>query len=231
MSVVLAAVGLSVLLGGCAQNKEPQGSGRSGAVTGPVQLWPERSPAPPPIPGKDAYGRPSPLTGVPEVPSGDIRKLDVHSVVAAQLAEEDRREERSFGEETTRQLLGCATKKNATKKNSTEKKQCPLLAPQYQDLTGDGKAELILGIDRKEFGLAVWVYRLDAGKVTRILNTGMEELSIEVANGKLVVREPMGAPGYEMRTVYAWDSPRRVMEIETVEYDRTSDAGATEPAR
>ncbi|UYB38518.1 hypothetical protein SLV14_000886 [Streptomyces sp. Je 1-4] len=44
--------------------------------------------------------------------------------------------------------------------------------PQYQDLTGDGKAELIVGIEAPDASLALWVFKLHPGVVTRIMDAG-----------------------------------------------------------
>ncbi|MEU7638278.1 hypothetical protein AB0C11_19610 [Streptomyces sp. NPDC039016] len=155
------------------------------------------------------------------MPSGDIRKLDVLSVVEAQIAEDNRVKQPSYDEDGAKKISRCAA----------EPGRCPVRAPEYQDLTGDGKDELIIGIENAyDHSLTVWVYQLQGGVPTRILDTAGRVLSLEVANGHLIMREP-SSPGYEMRTVFAWNSHRKTMEIQAVEYDQKSSAAAREPAR
>ncbi|WP_307822101.1 hypothetical protein [Streptomyces coffeae] len=139
--------------------------------------------------------------------------------MAAQIAAGDHANQSAFSEKTKERIHRCAAERN----------RCPMLAPEYQDLTGDGKSELIVGFGLEESNMALWVYRLDHGAVARILDTAGKPLFVEVANGKLVVREPMAIPGYEMRTVFSWDGRRQVMDLQTLDYVRTSPAASTEP--
>ncbi|MFE7314071.1 hypothetical protein ACFU7T_13345 [Streptomyces sp. NPDC057555] len=219
-SLTLATVGVSVLLGGCA-NREPRSAGHTPVASAPVRLWPNSPPAPWLKPDEYGRGDLSRSPRLPRVPSGDIRKLDVLSVVEAQIAEDNRVKHPSYDEDGAKRISRCAA----------EPGQCPVRAPEYRDLTGDGKDELIVGIDNDyDHSLTVWVYRLENGVVTRVLNTAGRVLSLEVANGRLIMREPSSSQ-YEMRTVFAWNSHRRTIEVQAVEYDPKPSAAAREPGQ
>lgn len=105
-----------------------------------------------------------------------------------------------------------------------------MLKPQYQDLTGDGKAELIVGIGAADESLALWVFTLRHGVVTRIMDAGVTPLSVEVANGDLILREPTSTPGYATRTVFAWDPRTKTMALRSSEYDQ-ADSPTSAPKR
>ncbi|WP_189545270.1 hypothetical protein [Streptomyces gelaticus] len=221
MSGVLAVTGASALLGGCVEAGEPQSAGHASVAPAPVRLWPEKPPAPRPAP--DWYGpeEPTPLPGLPEVPSGDIRQLDADSVVAAQIAADARRQRPAFDENMQKRISRC----------SAEPDQCPVRTPEYKDLTGDGKDELIIGIEERQHALVLWVYRIRNGAVTQILNTVGRVLSVEVADGDLVMRESSDSAGYEARTVFSWDSAHQIMMSKEMEYDRKTLAPSPEPGQ
>ncbi|MEU7136571.1 hypothetical protein [Streptomyces sp. NPDC046261] len=54
---------------------------------------------------------------------------------------------------------------------------------------------------------------------------------MEVADGELIMREPTESPGYEIRTVYAWDPKSHLMVARSTEYDWHSPASAAPPGR
>ncbi|MER0481935.1 hypothetical protein ABR737_26990 [Streptomyces sp. Edi2] len=95
----------------------------------------------------------------------------------------------------------------------TDRKQCPVRAPQYQDLTGDGKDELIVGIeDRTGDGpdsLALWVFTIKDGVMTQILDSGGVPESVEVAGHDLILREPAGD---DRRLVFSWNEQRQAID-------------------
>ncbi|MEJ8652388.1 hypothetical protein WKI65_30950 [Streptomyces sp. MS1.AVA.3] len=198
----------------CAGNGEPQSAGHTPAASAPVRLWPERKPAPQPEPGT-GENLPAAVPGVPRVPSGDIRKAKLLTVVKAQVAAGSALGGGpQFDSRTTRKIDACAA----------EPAHCPVRKPQYRDLTGDGKAELIVGIEAPDKSLALWVFTLDHGVVTRIMDAGATPLSVEVANGDLILREPTGTPGYDTRSVYAWDTRTRTMALRSMEFDQADSA-------
>ncbi|MFI9081486.1 hypothetical protein ACIGW8_34345 [Streptomyces sioyaensis] len=210
-ALALVVAGTAALLGGCAEAGTPKSAGRAAAVTGPVQLWPERPPAPPPSPdpGVGVDGTPMPLSPLPRV--ADIRKVSALSVVQAQIEVDHRRGAPAFDQDEENRIRSCAAKPDA--------RSCPVRAPEYHDLTGDGRNELIVGVEGKEHTLAIWVYMLKNGVMYRILNTAGTPQTVEVAGGKLIMREPTTTPGYETRTVYAWDAKSQVMTNESTQYD------------
>ncbi|WP_199930639.1 hypothetical protein [Streptomyces sp. CB02923] len=59
--------------------------------------------------------------------------------------------------------------------------------------------------------LGLRAYTLDHGVLVRILSTHVRPLSVGVAGREVIVREPAGLPGYENRSVYAWDAGLRAM--------------------
>lgn len=66
---------LAAALTGCAVGGPAQSAGEATGLTAPAQLWPKHSPAPRPTASEERE-RPSPIPGVPEVDSGDIRRVD-----------------------------------------------------------------------------------------------------------------------------------------------------------
>ncbi|MFG2289224.1 hypothetical protein ACGFOU_24530 [Streptomyces sp. NPDC048595] len=207
----LSAVGAATLLvAGCAGTGQPKSAGRTPVASAPAQLWPDRPPAPAPPPDKSGQDGPSPLPGLPRVPSGNIRTLDALDVVKAQNAEDARQQTPAFDKATERRIDRC----------TTEPKRCPVRAPEYQDLTHDGKDELIVGIEQSDHTVAIWAYMIRGGVVNRILDTAGSPLSVEVSDGDVIMREPTTSPGYEMRTVHSWDDKQQTMEIRTMEFDR-----------
>lgn len=209
--VLGVAVG-GLLLSGCMEGTgEPKSAGRTAAASAPARLWPERPPAP--QPSKDEVGareKPSPLRGVPHVPSGDIRRVPLLTVVKAQvLAGSEDDGSPQFDAATAEKIEHCAT----------DRKRCPVRAPQYRDLNGDGKDELIVGIEGADHVLALWVFMLKDGVVTRIMDASATPLSVEVTGGDVILREPTGTPGYDMRTVYSWDTHSQAMILRVMEFD------------
>ncbi|MGW3008299.1 hypothetical protein ACWC9R_05580 [Streptomyces sp. NPDC001219] len=213
-SLALAATGVMALLGGCTGTGEPLSAGHTSAASAPVRLWPERKPAPQPEPGT-GENLPAAVPGVPRVPSGDIRRAPLFTVVRQQVAAGSALGGGpQFDSATTRRIDAC----------TGEPAHCPVRKPQYRDLTGDGKPELIVGIESSDDSLAVWVFRLRHGVVTRIMDAGATPLSVEIANGDLILREPTGTPGYATRTVYAWDPRTRTMALRAMEFDQADPA-------
>ncbi|MFI1159287.1 hypothetical protein [Streptomyces sioyaensis] len=117
-------------------------------------------------------------------------------------------------------------------RHQTDRALLSRAAPEYHDLTGDGRDELIVGVDGgTSHLLTIWVYMLKDGVMNRILNIAQRTQAVEVADGKLIVREPTETPGYEVRTVYAWDAKSQVMTEESTEYDWRSPASAAPRGR
>ncbi|TJZ54320.1 hypothetical protein FCH28_14265 [Streptomyces piniterrae] len=224
-AVALAVVvaGTAALLGGCAEAGAPKSAGHAAAVTGPAELWPDSKPAPPTPPATGGEETPKPLTALPRVPSGDIRKLSAGSVLLAQVDADIRRGVPVFEKDEERRIRACAGKPGS--------RSCPVRAPEYHDLTGDGKDELIVGVESGGHLLIIYAYTVKNGVVNSILDSTSYPQSVEVADHKLVIHEPGDAPDYESRTVYAWDARHQVMTIQDVGYGRRTPASATPSGR
>lgn len=208
--VLGAAVGV-LLLVGCTGTGEPKSAGHTAGASAPARLWPERSPAP--QPSSDEVGsheRPARLSGVPPVPSGDIRKVPLLTIVEAQVrAGSELKGAPEFDRATTRKINHCAT----------DRKHCPVRTPQYRDLNNDGKDELLVGIESADHNLALWVFMLKNGALTRIMDAAATPLAVEVTGGDVIIREPTGTPGFDMRTVYSWDKRTQSMILRVMEFD------------
>ncbi|MEV6569461.1 hypothetical protein [Streptomyces kronopolitis] len=92
-------------------------------------------------------------------------------------------------------------------------------APEYRDLSGDGKEELIVGIEPGQDVLVLWIYTLKGQTVNQVLDVGVTPLSVEVTRRDVVVREPAEFPGYDIRRVYSWDNRSGAMIEKTVSFD------------
>ncbi|WP_329141990.1 hypothetical protein OIU91_00730 [Streptomyces sp. NBC_01456] len=204
------AIGV-LLLSGCTGTGEPKSAGHTAGASAPARLWPERSPAPQPSADEvGSHERPARLRGVPRVPSGDIRKVPLLTIVKAQVeAGSELKGTPEFDQATTQKIDHCAT----------DRKHCPVRAPQYRDLNDDGKDELVVGIEGSDHNLALWVFMLKDGAVTRIMDAGATPLAVEVTGGDVIIREPTGTPGYDMRTVYSWDKRTQSMILRVMEFD------------
>ncbi|WP_030797251.1 hypothetical protein [Streptomyces sp. NRRL S-337] len=223
MALASVAAATVVLLGGCVQASAPKSAGHAAPVTGPAELWPGSKPAPAASPATGGQEKPQPLTEVPRVRSGDIRKVSAGSVLLAQIDADKRRDQPVFDDGEERTIRSCAGRPGAG--------SCPVRAPEYHDLTGDGKDELILGVRSGSNLLIIYAYTLKNGVVTSILGSTSSPQSVEVADHKLVIHEPGDAPGYESRTVYAWDARHQVMTIQDVGYGRRAPASTTSSGR
>ncbi len=224
MSLAVIAAGTAGLLGGCAEGAAPKSAGHAAAVTGPAELWPGSKRWPAASPATGGEEKPQPLTAVPRVPSGDIRKVPAGSVLLAQIDADKRRDEPVFDKGEEHKIRSCADEPGSG--------SCPVRAPEYHDLTGDGQDELIVGVQSSSNNLLIiYAYMLKNGVVTSILGSTSSPHSVEVADHKLIIHEPGDAPGYESRTVYAWSARHQVMTIQDVGYGRRAPASATPSGR
>ncbi|MEV6326971.1 hypothetical protein [Streptomyces sp. NPDC051909] len=201
LTALLTAL-LAALLAGCGGQGELQSAGRTSGAVGPVRLWPDLPPATdPPI----DYGE-NTTERVPGIaaPDNDVRAVDPVAVVQAEVrGHEDARSGRDgLYEETVRAVERCGT----------DRKGCPVLAPYYRDLTGNGRDDLIVGIRMPEQQLGVRVYIAENGGLTRIMSTVDQVVSVELAGRDLIVRaSSAGIPGYEYRTAWSWDAQQHTM--------------------
>ncbi|MFD0025338.1 hypothetical protein [Streptomyces sp. NPDC058382] len=197
-TAVLAGV---ALLAGCGTGGELKSAGRAPAAIGPARLWPELPPASA-APYDYGEGETAHIPGI-TVPGGDVHRLDPVAVVQAGLKA---RPDRSSGTDelpaaTVRRIEACRTEPGA----------CPVLAPYYRDLTGDGSDELVLAIELADRQLSVRVYMPEPSGLTRIMSTSDAVISVELAGRDLIMRAPSAITGYEYRTAWSWDSRQRAM--------------------
>ncbi|MFF0750011.1 hypothetical protein [Streptomyces sp. NPDC004267] len=213
--VGLLALGSAVLTG-CGGQGGLRSAGPSPAAIGPVRLWPDLPPATnPPI----DYGE-TDTQRVPgiQVPDNDIRRVDPLAVVQAEVRahRNDRSGQDGLYAETVRAVLAC----------TKDRAHCPVLAPYYRDLTGNGRDELIVGIRMPDQQLGVRVYLAENDGLTRIMSTVDQVVSVDVAGRDLIVRaSSAGIPGYEYRTAWSWDEQQRAMLPARDEIVRTKPPG------
>ncbi|GAA4889702.1 hypothetical protein ACFPM3_19330 [Streptomyces coeruleoprunus] len=190
---VLAAVGLVVVAGGCADAEGLRAHGARGRLRAPLSLWEDINPSPPP-PGEKP-GRPARVP-VPPVPSGDLRDADALAVVKADVAAAARADRGSgmlVDPRAVRLLAAC------------EGADCPVRPPVHHDLTGDGRAELITAVDIDGRLSELRVYTAAGGAVVRVLSRRAVLEGTEVAAGHLTVREPTSNPQLVSVSEYVWD--------------------------
>ncbi|GAU68129.1 lipoprotein [Streptomyces sp. NBRC 110611] len=206
---VAALLVAAVSAAGCAGGGGAVSAVSAPALAGPKRLWSDRPVMPPPSPEPvQPAEEPVRLRGIPGAAAG-IRAVNPADVVAADYRAQ-RPPEDSYepGAAVVSKIRGC----------TAGKPDCPLRAPVYQDLTGDGEEELILAVDASPGTLTLRVYALLDGVVTRVLNAVHSPFSVEVAGRDLIVREPIASQGgYEVRTVYSWDAGTRTLVQRTAE--------------
>ncbi|MFI9233676.1 hypothetical protein [Streptomyces rimosus] len=191
-SLMTCLVCASVLLSGCAATGEPKSAGRTAAVSAPSRLWPGRTAPPQPTEPPAAVDTPKPLRALPRVWSGDMRRVPALDV--ARAVDE-----------------GCRAAGRAP---------CPMETPQYRDLTGDGKDELLLGVASGKTSLSLRAFTVRDGVVTQIMDAGVTPSSVELSGRDVLVREPASYAGYDLRRVYTWDAHLQVMNERVTEYVR-----------
>lgn len=132
-----------------------------------------------------------------------MHRLDPVAVVQADL---EARPDRASG---TDELPAAAVRR--IKACRTAPDDCPVLAPYYRDLTGDGRDELVLAVKLADRQLSVRVYMPEPSGLTRIMSTSDAVISVELAGRDLIMRAPSAITGYEYRTAWSWDSRQRAM--------------------
>ncbi|WP_326738752.1 hypothetical protein [Streptomyces sp. NBC_01022] len=200
-AAAVAAFTGAALLAGCGTGGELKSAGRTPAAIGPARLWPELPPASA-APYDYGEGETAHIPGI-TVPGGDVHRLDPVEVVQAGL---NARPDRSSGTaalpaETVRRINACRTAPAS----------CPVMKPYFRDLTGDGRDEMVLGIQLADRQLSVRVYMPEPSGLTRIMSTSDAVISVELAGRDLIMRAPSAITGYEYRTAWSWDDQQRAM--------------------
>ncbi|MFG2295570.1 hypothetical protein [Streptomyces sp. NPDC048603] len=215
---LLLAVGLPLLLlTGCGTDTGGlAGAGATATASGPVHLWPHRQGATvlPPAPGGEP---PQYVRGLPPVVDQNVHGVDPVALVQAEL--------KAHGDQvvgpdgmpagTADAIRSCEPGQAGDGRDAgRDSPRCPVLKPYYRDLTGNGKDELIMGIEfpGPEHELAVRVYTADPdGRLNRIMATTQPAVSVELAGPAVIVRAPSGNPGYELATAWSYDVNQRAM--------------------
>ncbi|MET7984706.1 MULTISPECIES: hypothetical protein [unclassified Streptomyces] len=224
---VVAVAVLATALAGCGDSGDLHGAGATPTAVGPTRLWPRLPPAS--TPATD-YGEADTETvkGV-TAPGDDIRALDPVAVVRAEVAAhpDEYSGPHAAYAETARHLQDCG-------QPGARGGKCPVLRAYYRDLTGDGKADMALGIRFPAHQLAVRVYTFLGHRLVQVMGTADSVASVELAGREVIIRSPSTLPGYEFRTVWSWDPHQNAMlatRDEILRVGPPTRAGAPSPAR
>ncbi|MFF8260521.1 hypothetical protein [Streptomyces virginiae] len=194
------------LLAGCGDTGGLVAAGATATASGPVHLWPDRQGATVP-PADPAGAPPEYVKGIPPVRDEDVHAVDPVALVQAEL-----RVHPKTGAGADGIPAETAAAINACKRGAAEPQACPVLAPYYRDLTGNGKDELIVGIEFPDRRMSVRVYTADRdGRLNRIMATTQTVVSVELAGRDVVLRVPSGNRGYELITAWSWEEKQRTM--------------------
>ncbi|MGW3911116.1 hypothetical protein ACWEBX_06210 [Streptomyces sp. NPDC005070] len=218
---------LATALAGCGDTGAPHSAGATPTAIGPTRLWPQLPPAA--TPAID-YGEADTETvkGVAS-PGDDIHALDPVTVVRAQVAAhpDEYTGPHAAYAETARLLADCG-------KPGARGRKCPVLRAYYRDLTGDGKADMVLGIRFPAHQLAVRVYTFLGHRLVQVMGTADSVVSVELAGRDVIIRSPSTLPGYEFRTVWSWDPHQNAMlaaRDEILRVGPPTPTGSPAPAR
>ncbi|MGG7569999.1 hypothetical protein [Streptomyces sirii] len=145
------------------------------------------------------------------MPSGDMHRVSALAVAKAQAA----RSTTPLDEEGTTQKIGDCT--------TARQEPCPVQTPEYRDMNGDGKDELLLGIasGRSKTFVHLWAFTVKDGRVTLIMDEDTRPVSVELSDHDVIVREPADS-GYDVRRVYSWDRSEQAMQERVFEYVESS---------
>ncbi|MGO4458830.1 hypothetical protein AB4039_16215 [Streptomyces sp. M-16] len=194
------------LLAGCGNTGGLATAGPTPTASGPVHLWPERAGAE--VPPADPGGAPPEyVQGLPRVVDQDVRGVDPVALVQAELRARPGKVTGADGmpAETAAAIRACGTA-------GQEPGQCPVRRPYYRDLTGNGKDEVVVGIELPDKMMSVRVYTADPdGRLNRIMATTQTVIAVELAGGDVILRAPSGNPGYELITAWSWDEGQKTM--------------------
>ncbi|MFD6548732.1 hypothetical protein [Streptomyces sp. NPDC058398] len=203
LGAAVAAV-LATALAGCGDSGDLHSAGATPTAVGPTRLWPQLPPAA--TPAID-YGEADTETvkGV-TAPGDDIHALDPVTVVRAEVAAhpDEYTGPHAAYAETARLLKDCG-------RPGARGRTCPVLRAYYRDLTGDGKADMVLGIRFPAHQLAVRVYTFLGHRLVQVMGTADSVVSVDLAGRDVIIRSPSTLPGYEFRTVWSWDPHQDAM--------------------
>lgn len=194
------------LLAGCGNTGGLAAAGPTPTASGPVHLWPERAGAE--VPPADPGGAPPEyVQGLPRVVGQNVRDVDPVALVQAELRSRPGLVTGPDGmpAETAAAIMTCGTA-------GEDPGRCPVRRPYYRDLTGNGKDEVVVGIEFPDRMMSVRVYTADPdGRLNRIMATTQTVVAVELAGRDVILRVPSGNPGYELITAWSWDGKQRTM--------------------
>ncbi len=207
---LLPLLALVPLLAGCGDTGGLVSAGSTPTASGPVHLWPDRRGAS--VPPADPGGAPPEyVKGIPPVRDQDVHAVDPVALVQAELRAHPDTEVGAGGmpSRTAAAIRECA---KAEDEDEQEPEACPVLKPYYRDLTGNGKDELIVGIEFPDKMMSVRVYTADPdGRLNRIMATTETVITVELAGRDVILRVPSGNHGYELITAWSWDEKQLTM--------------------
>lgn len=200
---------LLALLAGCGDTGGPVGAGPTPTASGPVHLWPERKGAS--VPPADPGGAPPEyVQGLAPVTDQNVHGVDPVALVQAELAAHPNTDVGPDGmpPETVAAIKACGP----AEQGGQPRGKCPVLSPYYRDLTGNGRDELVIGIEMPDRMMSVRAYTADPdGRLNRIMATTQTVVTVELAGQDVILRVPSGNPGYELITAWSWDEKQRTM--------------------
>ncbi|KOV63352.1 lipoprotein [Streptomyces sp. MMG1121] len=207
----------------CGDRGGLRAAGPTPTAVSPAKLWPDLRPASSPA-YPYAVSTRVVVKGV-KVPGDDIRKVDPVDVVEAEIkATPDDYGSKGAYHATVDRLEDC--------RPGGDKARCPLLKPNYRDLTGDGRDDMTLGFRLYPTNqTAVRVYTVEKHHLVQVLADNDAILGVELAGRTLIERSPADISGYEYRTTWEWDPGQRAMVFSRDEYLHTGDGRkATKPS-
>lgn len=206
IALCLLAPLLLPLATGCGDPGGLAGAGATPTASGPVHLWPGRKGAVVP-PADPAGAPPEYVPGIAPLQDQNVHTIDPVTLVQAEVRAHPDTVSGPDGmpQETADAIGACG-------KPGSDPAKCPVLTPYYQDLTGNGKDDLIVGIQLPDQMMSVRVYTADeAGRLNRIMATTDTVISVELANEDVILHVPSANAGYEVNTTWSWDSKQRSM--------------------
>ncbi|MFD3695716.1 hypothetical protein ACFWUZ_06105 [Streptomyces sp. NPDC058646] len=166
---------------------------------GPHRLWPERPPAPPEPDEERRPDGPAGVAGI-DVRGGALRDVRPVDVLRADLRSGAARP--GDGGELGAALRGC---------EDPEAAGCSLRPAHYRDLTGNGRDELIVGVELPGHRLNLRVYTADDGKLLRIMETTARVIDVQLTERDLIIQSTTSFPGTESRDVWTWFPEQQAM--------------------
>ncbi|WP_424212873.1 hypothetical protein ACN20G_12775 [Streptomyces sp. BI20] len=218
------AVGLGAV--GCADAEGLRDVGDLGEVKAPLTLWPALHPSPA-APGQRP-GTAAPVPGVARVPDGSLAGVSALSLLRADITAATRQDGgtgRLVDPRAVQRLALCDESESGGPK-------CPMRPPVLNDVTDDGKPDLIVALDLDGRLSELRVYTVRDGVVTRVLARRAVLEGVEVAAGHLAVREPTSNPSKVSVSDYTWDKDAGSMVLSQLTLDScaaTTTAAATDP--